>query len=459
MDTKSKSVKMAAKYEPGEEDVDLLEWVPPEDVGCPEAFKRAFWKTNGYRTAVSNKARATKAAISAYRKNPNVWHLKNATQKFEALEYAYEKVCNGLLVAAYIADDDAARSKNVNDRQELVKQEFEPIQKDFLAIADDPNADRRAPAPAAPTATVRAFNETLLPDKLTMDFLPHQYRKWKKDVAGFFKYNGLDKESGEVQNIQLGRCISAEVASLIEGEQEDQAPIFDDHVGAMLLIEKYYSMKHTDTAKKLELFTCKPKPGEGPAEFAARQSALYHEADLKNMTADQIRGFFLIANISNSSLRNKLLEMKDPSYDDLIAKINAWSATNAASKAIGESLSSSEATVATVKAGGKKGGKKQQTNGPKPPSNIQNTPASLKGRCQCCGSTQHVKKNCERAERAKCDNCKKPGHYKNVCLAEYIAWKREQNEKSGGKPAKVKTVKEGMSAPPSEDEAGSETDD
>ena len=446
-----------------EDDVDLLEWVAPEDVGDPEAFKRAFWRTNGYRTAVSNKVRSTKAAISAYKKNPNAWHLKNAMSKFEALEAAYDKCCGGLLVALHIADDDPVLSKNVNDRQETIKQEFEPVQKDFLTIADDPNKHvGQAVAPAQPT-TVRTFNDTLLPDKLTMDFLPHEYRKWRKDVAGFFKYNGLDKEGGEVQNIQLGRCISAEVANLIEGEQEDQAPIFDDHVGAMVLIDKYYSMKHTDTSKKLEMFTCKPKPGEAPAEFAARQAALYVEADLQSMSADQIRSFFLIANISNSNLRNKLLEMKDPTYEALITKINTWSATNAASKAIGESLAP-DAKVAGVKS--KTGGKKQQANnGPKPPSSIRNTPASLKGRCQCCGSTQHVKKNCERVERAKCDNCKKPGHYKNVCLSEYIAWKREQNEKSGGgggggKGAKVKTVKnESMSAPPSEDEGEGDSSD
>ena len=59
----------------------------------------------------------------------NAWHLKNAMSKFEALEAAYDKCCGGLLVALHIADDDPVLSKNVNDRQETIKQEFEPVKR------------------------------------------------------------------------------------------------------------------------------------------------------------------------------------------------------------------------------------------------------------------------------------------------------------------------------------------
>ena len=233
--------------------------------------------------------------------------------------------------------------------------------------------------------------------------------------------------------------------------------VFDDNVGALMLVEKVYSRKHTDTSKRLDLFMSRQKAGESPMAFAARQNLLYQEADLASMGVDTMRAFFLIAGMSNEQLRGKLLEMKDPTHEQLLEKIAAWTVAKSASKAIGESLGEQKASVkgvgsATGKASKPSGGagpSKPQNPNFKPPANIKNTPASISGRCGCCGSTAHVKKDCERTERAKCTTCNMKGHYNNVCLSEYMAWKKKA--KKEGKVAKVGTEGSG-SAPPSDGE-------
>ena len=106
-------------------------------------------------------------------------------------------------------------------------------------------------------------------------------------------------------------------------------------------------------------------------------------------------------------------------------------------------------------------GKKKPGNGTKdkgqpsfsPPANIKNTPASISGLCGCCRSTAHSKKDCDRATRAKCSTCNMKGHYNNVCLSEYMAWKKKAKKET--KVAKVGA--ESGSAPPSEGEEEAES--
>ena len=212
-------------------------------------------------------------------------------------------------------------------------------------------------------------------------------------------------------------------------------------------------MRHTMTSKRLALFMCKSKQGEAPVAFIARLNQLYQDADLAAMTVDEMRTFFLISGITNSTLRTKLIEMKDPKYEEVCEKVNAWAATSATSKAI-EKSQNNEGKVKAVKGKSDKGKGKKTL----PPPNIKIHPTALEGRCFCCGSGSHDKRSCERVANAKCTNCNATGHYKNVCLAEYIAWRNNTfNIQAKGKPNKGKAKKidaeeEIMSAPETDEE-------
>ena len=61
--------------------------------------------------------------------------------------------------------------------------------------------------------------------------------------------------------MQFASCIDGEIEDLIASELVDAAPVFDDDVGALMLVEKVYSRKHTDTSKRLDLFMSRQKPG------------------------------------------------------------------------------------------------------------------------------------------------------------------------------------------------------
>ena len=447
----------------------FLDAVDDENVGDPEVFKSYYWKTNGYYTAFTMKNRTAIAALKALEQNMSVWHAEKAQLKFEAAERAYETLCEALVLAEHVAGEDKDMTKKVTDRQTAAKGLFEPVQHMYYSLVGKPHQalaqSTQMTASAGAPAQQRMFNDSIKPEKLTLETVPHDFRKWKKGVKAFFKINNLEGEEPEVQNMQFATCLDGEIEDLIAAEVVDSAPVFNTDVGAFLLVEKVYGRRHTDTSKRLDLFMSRQKPGESPMAFAARQNLLYQEADLSSMTVDTYRSFFLIAGISNETLRGKLLEMKNPTHEQLLEKIAAWTVAKSASKAIGESLTAEQkASVKGIsgqsgnartgkpppKAGEKKSGG-SSGGAQKPPANIKNTPASLSGRCGCCGSTSHLKKDCDRIERAKCSTCNRTGHYNNVCLAEYMAWKKKS--KKDAKVGKIDTESPGPgTAPPSEDE-------
>ena len=434
---------------------DAIDAIPEDYIGDPEKFKQSMWRVTGFYSQFKQKLRSARAAVNALATTPSTFNIDYAKDKFAETERQYDRLCTSLAVADLIAGGEKDGEAKVVAKQEVAKGEFELLQTTFLMnmAKATPKKMTGAQATGAIPKIVKQFNEALKPFTLELDHLPHEYRKWKKTMASYFRNNMIEAEDPVVQNEYVSACISADLDSLITAEVEDAAPAYDSDVGILALIEKVYEVRHTMTSKRLALFMCKSKQGEAPVAFIARLNQLYQDADLAAMTVDEMRTFFLISGITNSTLRTKLIEMKDPKYEEVCEKVNAWAATSATSKAI-EKSQNNEGKVKAVKGKSDKGKGKKTL----PPPNIKIHPTALEGRCFCCGSGSHDKRSCERVANAKCTNCNATGHYKNVCLAEYIAWRNKTfNIQAKGKPNKGKAKKidaedEIMSAPETDDE-------
>ena len=55
--------------------------------------------------------------------------------------------------------------------------------------------------PAANSGAV--FNDSICPEKLTLETSLHNFRKLKKGIGAFYRINSLDTEDTEVQNMQF----------------------------------------------------------------------------------------------------------------------------------------------------------------------------------------------------------------------------------------------------------------
>jgi len=441
---------------------DAIESVPDNDVGSDDKFKKAMWRVTGFYSQFKQKMRSNKAATTSLHVAPTQFNIEYAKDKFADFEQQYNRLCNGLSVAGYIASENEDNSKKVEEKQEKAKGEFENARDQFLAEMNramtTPKLNPATQATGARQKVIKPFNEALKPFVLELDHMPHEYRKWKRAMASYFKSNAIDEEEPEVQNEYVTACISSELDNFIAADLEDKTPAYDADAGIMSLLERIYNLRHTMTSKRLALFLCKAKSGESPVAFIARLNQLYQEADLATMTVDQIRIFLLISGITNNTLRKKLIEMDNPTYEQVCAKVNTWTATTTTSKAI-EKSQGNDAKAKVVKGGndGKDKGKGRKRTDP--PANIKIHPGSMEGKCYCCGSSSHEKQNCDRFSKARCTACKNTGHYANVCLAEYIAWRNKtfnitpkKDSKGKGKAKKTEVDDEIKSAPPSDGE-------
>ena len=389
----------------------------------------------------NRKLRSATQAVGILTSNPSIVNTDQAEKYHDACEAAYKVLCRGLDVALYLAGNDDNLKAQVEAKQIVAKDEFDKLEDLWLRadkVVPEPDGGGRA---GPSTEAARLIDTSLRQEKLTMDVQPGDYRKWRGALESFFEANDLAAAKHKVQNSHVLSCINTEIRDLISAEIAE-VPAFDDVAGIVQLIEKVYSRKHTATSKKLALFTCKTKQGEKPIAFVARLNQLFTEADLVSMSVDETKRFFLISGITHSGLRSKLLDVAEPTYAKLVAKIDAWTAASETARVI-EHAQQEAAKVNAVKTNGSgrggarggagrgRGGQRGGGNGRggagrgwiEPPSTIKNTPTSMQGRCSACGSKSHMKKDCSKAATATCSTCRGRGHFATVCMADYYAWR------------------------------------
>ena len=389
--------------------------------------------------------RTATAAIQVLESKPTMVNTEQASEKYEAAQEMYEAISHGLGVAKYIANGAEEATAAADNRLKQINDEFVPIEDRWLR-ATKVFPETVETSEIASGGTNRIIDTSLKPEILTMETTPAEYRKWRYSLESYFLQNDIGLMKAKVQNAHVKACVSAEISELISVDVLD-VPALDEEHGILSLIETVYNRKHTDTSKKLSLFMCKSKQGEKPISFVARLNELFQEADVATMSPDEIKSFFLIAGLNNTSLRNKLLDITEPTFNKLVEKVSAWTATQETAKAIDSThneikvnaIKSANAAAARGGRGGGRGGRGGSGGRGRgwiePPASIKNTPTSMAGRCNVCGDRGHMKKECSKAGSASCSECKQKGHFANVCMAEFYAWRDKTFGERGGKRA------------------------
>ncbi|TRY74831.1 hypothetical protein TCAL_14567 [Tigriopus californicus] len=96
-------------------------------------------------------------------------------------------------------------------------------------------------------------------------------------------------------------------------------------VGGMLddmLIKAEFRQRYQMQARRVEYFTTNWKSGDSYSKHLAKMESLAKEADLANMSIDQIQAFCLISSVyADEKLKKKLLELENPSLRTVMQNI------------------------------------------------------------------------------------------------------------------------------------------
>ena len=243
-------------------------------------------------------------------------------------------------------------------------------------------------------------NGALKPSVLNDDYTPVEMRAWVSQFKAFYSTSNMAQCTVEDQQAYLKICVDLNLYLRLSDKVSPTTEIFGEG-GCIDLIKEEFLNKYPLFSRRLDFFRLKKKKEESQMDYIARLKILGEEADLDDLSVDDLYVFRIICECSDSYLRDKYLKIEDPSLDDLMRITRAHEVARAAQKA----LDTNKVNYAGNSK--KKFFKTKET---------RVTKESLKGRCFCCGSSTHLRNDCKK-KHLTCNKCKKQGHIAPVCLS------------------------------------------
>ena len=114
---------------------------------------------------------------------------------------------------------------------------------------------------------------------------------------------------------------------------------------------------------------------------------------------------------TNHELRQKLMEMKDPTRKSVEEFVRNWEIAKSQDKALKGKSDSASAKKTTAQNSNSKGKKKTSQGGNGSTSSQQQT----KKVCYRCGMTNHLAPDCKLPKDTECNFCRDRGHLERVC--------------------------------------------
>ena len=144
-------------------------------------------------------------------------------------------------------------------------------------------------------------------------------------------------------------------------------------------------------------------------DFMIHLETLQQEADVVLLTNNDIMLYRYFSGCTNHELRQKLMEMKEPTRKSVEEFVRNWEIAKSQDKALKGKNDSASAKKTTAQ--NSKGKKKNSQGGAGASSNNQGP----KKVCNRCGMNNHLAPDCKLPKDTECNFCKGKGHLERVC--------------------------------------------
>jgi len=228
----------------------------------------------------------------------------------------------------------------------------------------------------------------LRPFTLRREHKPVELSKWIKLLTVYFDASAFNQSSIQVLQQYALACLDLYLTCQIERDITTTMPIFGDANSVIALIHAFFNKRYPIFTRRLEYYRTKQDQGQTASAWAKELLALGDEAELDDMTVDETHAMRVLASVSEGELLDKLLELKNPTLEDILAKIDDYESMVYKKEALDKNKVKSTTS-----------------------SSVFTTASKT---CGNCGRICHSKATCA-ATNAKCNNCGKTGHFASVC--------------------------------------------
>ena len=313
----------------------------------------------------------------------------------------------------YQADEESKKLKDLQDQKALVDQLL--AQQKALAAAGGSSTSSSASTTGSSTSTTTTTSSTpsrsmkpitdLKPSKLSRNATPIEFQNWVRAYTAYSSASNFNLTSLEVQRSFILACLEDDLLDYVASRSTDLTPVFGTG-SVMEMLTTRFEVKYPIFTKRLTYFKFEQKKGQSFSEYRTALRQLHAEANIKELTEDDTLIFRILCGLSDAKLREKILELDNPTLDDVDAEALKYETLQSSLKACkGDTGRTSQVNQASS-SGGKNSGRGGQQKVEYSPQN----PGSLKGLCKNCGR-EHADGSCSARDKI-CSYCKKTGHFK-----------------------------------------------
>jgi hypothetical protein len=238
------------------------------------------------------------------------------------------------------------------------------------------------PQPAAAVAVRPRVNDALKPDKLTRDFNPTEFRSWVRKFRAFYTTSHLERCTIEEQQCYFYAYIDVHLETKLKTVIRVTTPIFGDTDSCISALTEEFLLKYPLFSRRLDFFRCQQTPKQPFSDFIVNLKQKGDEADLADLTVDELYMFRYVCGCTNEKLQEKLLKLNNPTLEDMEHEILNYKIAQNAIKSIEKESSSRFAQAAKIhQPGYNKGKGRGKFEKPNTHFRSQRKPNDLKGKC------------------------------------------------------------------------------
>jgi len=328
-------------------------------------------------------------------------------------------------LAHSVAQGDARR-KDYEDAQARINAQRDEARAALWPIIVK-GKEAGAPQPTAPVqqagaATMAPPSETptLRPEPLKMTANPAMLKEWLTKFRAYYDAANLSQVSVRQQQQHFLRLLDDNLSMRVRaGLSEGVTSVFtgqDPNVASCVsLLQDDFRTRFPVHARRLELIRNKQPQGQSHYEWALQLHAQAEECDLATLTAQGLITMMATVHCTDNELRNKLIKLKEPNWQDLIrtSREHEMAEANAQAAAGGNARAAQSSAEKRHRAGGRNDNKTRTTGGQ---FSEEFEKMKKEGLCITCGQkVDHGRDKCPAIGKT-CHHCGKKNHMTEACV-------------------------------------------
>lgn len=283
-------------------------------------------------------------------------------------------------------------------------------------------------------------NKLLKPNTLMKDDTPVIMSSWIRSFKQWYTASKMTLATIPEQQAYFKHCLDPYLESRLNEKIDANTPVFpgeqDAETSCVELLQHEFRIRYPIVSRQYEFFRAKQQTGQLFSDWATTLRRMGDEANLHEMTTEDIYIMRYITGASDPKLKEKFLKEPKPSltlFNEIVDQHEIAGNINASQEQPPRINAIQQQKTPTIRE------------------------LEDQGRCVKCGSQEHTKTDCQIPATVECRACGTPGHFAKVCQrnngkanAEYR--RQKAREKRAKKKGKVKAITEAKDDDDDDDE-------